>query len=275
MRSDANYNSIVLKKFYNRVVPLEIPDGMKRKNILKLEPNARGTDFVCGDIHSQWDKLKNQLESINFDKERDRLFCVGDLIDRGSDGFRVLDFIKKDWFFSVMGNHEDLILSILSLPESYVETLIRLGLMNGSEWLLFDEKIKNILHSYTTNNPGINFEQLMSDFPKIREIYYEFSQLPFVIEIGDVGIIHAEVPLEMKSWDELLDSVEKQDIDTLESLTWERQRITKNVNEKIEGIRKIFCGHSIVEEVKEMENHIFIDTGAYAKPNNPLTILKI
>jgi len=47
--------------------------------------NKKGRDFVCGDIHGCFDQLEEKLSQVNFDKSTDRLFCVGDLIDRGHD----------------------------------------------------------------------------------------------------------------------------------------------------------------------------------------------
>ncbi|MCK5505794.1 MAG: hypothetical protein KAJ10_11560 [Thermodesulfovibrionia bacterium] len=35
----------------------------------------------------------------------DRMFCVGDLTDRGTESHRAISFLKADWFIPVMGNH--------------------------------------------------------------------------------------------------------------------------------------------------------------------------
>ncbi len=45
--------------------------------------NEDGRDFVVGDIHGEYDQLMEALDHQNFDKDHDRLFSVGDLIDRG------------------------------------------------------------------------------------------------------------------------------------------------------------------------------------------------
>jgi len=98
---------------------------------------------------------------------------------------------------------------------------------------------------------------------------------PYIIQIGDIGIVHAEVPLFINGWDELLEKTEKQHIDTLISLLWGRKRIERDVNKNISGIEKIYCGHSIVQEQDNYANHRFIDTGAYLKVENRLYIEKI
>jgi len=60
-----------------------------------------GDDYVVGDIHSQFDKLENKLNEIEFDKTKGRLFCTSGLIDRSEDGYRVLDYLRQDYFYSV------------------------------------------------------------------------------------------------------------------------------------------------------------------------------
>jgi serine/threonine protein phosphatase 1 len=51
--------------------------------IKKFELNEKGRDFVVGDIHGCFDLLSNNLKEIGFDESVDRLFSVGDLVDRG------------------------------------------------------------------------------------------------------------------------------------------------------------------------------------------------
>ena len=61
--------SITLKKFYNHLVTLNNLHTKEQAVVQKFEPNGIGTDFVCGDIHNQWDKLENQLKNIGFNKK--------------------------------------------------------------------------------------------------------------------------------------------------------------------------------------------------------------
>ena len=55
--------------------------------------NERGRDFVVGDIHGMFSALENFLEELSFDPGRDRLFSVGDLIDRGPESDPVLQWL--------------------------------------------------------------------------------------------------------------------------------------------------------------------------------------
>lgn len=109
------------------MVPLHIIHKKKQPLIQYFEKNQEGDDYVVGDIHCQFDQLNNQLEEIGFDKTKDRLFATGDLIDRGGDGYRVLNDLGQDWFHSVMSNHEEMILSLLSLPEKMTGIILPAG----------------------------------------------------------------------------------------------------------------------------------------------------
>ena len=45
--------------------------------------NTEGRDFVIGDLHGCYDEFLAVLADISFDTKIDRMFSVGDLIDRG------------------------------------------------------------------------------------------------------------------------------------------------------------------------------------------------
>lgn len=53
-----------------------------RQHLLKALPeNTLGTDFVVGDLHGQYSLLMAELDGLGFDDAKDRLLCVGDLVD--------------------------------------------------------------------------------------------------------------------------------------------------------------------------------------------------
>ena len=70
--------------------------------------NRAGTDYVVGDIHGCYGLLQAALERLDFDTACDRLFCVGDLIDRGPDSRACLELVFEPWLHAVRGNHEEL-----------------------------------------------------------------------------------------------------------------------------------------------------------------------
>ena len=77
------------------------------KNPLKtFEANTSGRDFVVGDLHGSYSAFQNLLKGLDFDKTVDRMFSVGDLVDRGPDSVSCLSLIQEPWFNAVLANHE-------------------------------------------------------------------------------------------------------------------------------------------------------------------------
>lgn len=73
---------------------------------LTLDVNRRGRDFFVGDLHGQATMLMRLLKQVSFQSGRDRLICVGDFLDRGPDGARLLRLFAKGFMYSTLGNHE-------------------------------------------------------------------------------------------------------------------------------------------------------------------------
>ncbi len=72
-----------------------------------LPTNEIGEDYVCGDLHGHRQILMEKLDHLGFDFGKDRLFCTGDLNDRGPDSFGTLGLVFEPWFHFVRGNHEE------------------------------------------------------------------------------------------------------------------------------------------------------------------------
>ncbi len=68
--------------------------------------------LVVGDVHGSYRTLKSLLKKAGFDESRDRLWMVGDLVNRGSDSLGVLRWAHErsgsmgPRFVSVLGNHD-------------------------------------------------------------------------------------------------------------------------------------------------------------------------
>ena len=70
--------------------------------------------YVLSDLHGRYDLYLAMLEKINF-TENDTLYILGDFVDRGDEGLKiVLNTIKRDNVIPIMGNHDYLALTILS-----------------------------------------------------------------------------------------------------------------------------------------------------------------
>lgn len=61
-----------------------------------LTINERGRDFVVGDIHGHAALLDCLLDRVRFDPASDRLFALGDLIDRGPQSQLLLARVRDE-----------------------------------------------------------------------------------------------------------------------------------------------------------------------------------
>lgn len=93
--------------------------------------NRHGKDYICSDIHGHFSLLSEQLAQINFNEQTDRLFSLGDLIDRGDESAQGLEWLAKPWFFAIQGNHERMLINAF---ESRSESLWFQWMMWGGNW---------------------------------------------------------------------------------------------------------------------------------------------
>ena len=62
--------------------------------------------YAMSDLHGCYDKYIKMLEKIKF-SDRDTLYILGDIVDRGPDGIKILqDIIEKQNVIVIQGNHD-------------------------------------------------------------------------------------------------------------------------------------------------------------------------
>jgi serine/threonine protein phosphatase 1 len=210
-----------------------------------LTRNLSGRDIVVGDIHGCFSTLDEKLRQIRFDPARDRLFSVGDLVDRGQDSPRALEYLAEKWFHAVRGNHEQMALDFAagSLDFASYEA-------NGGDWFIALP-------------------------PQDRAPYLQaFGELPIAMEIetihGLIGIVHAECPV--SRWGELPAALDS-DPRLATACLWSRGRIQYGRDDDVHGVEAVIVGHTPVRQVTSLGNVVFIDTGLVF--GGELTILEL
>ena len=63
--------------------------------------------YVMSDLHGFFEKYRKMLQTINLCKD-DQLYILGDVVDRGPDGIKILmDVHERDNVIFLKGNHDD------------------------------------------------------------------------------------------------------------------------------------------------------------------------
>ncbi|RQH05684.1 metallophosphoesterase [Paraburkholderia dinghuensis] len=207
------------------------------------ESNRAGRDFVIGDLHGCVDALRYLLREAGFDPSRDRLFSVGDLVDRGDQSEEALALIDEPWFFPVLGNHEDTMC----------------GVAEGR------------LPRYRWYGIGGAWAEKLADGELVREAE-RLRRLPLVRVVGAgaerFNVLHAE----FFGDDNDLDAGRFNDA-VRERMLWGRELALGTVKPPKRALSLTYCGHTPVHEVKQIGSQMFIDTGAFI-PEGRLTMVE-
>lgn len=214
--------------------------------------NEKGRDFVVGDLHGCLEPLQRLLAHVGFHPASDRLFSVGDIIDRGPYSIQCLRLLRQPWFFSCKGNHEALLLAHLRQP--------RQNEPFDAAWL----------HALAPK---------FSDRQKLAGEWIDvLERLPEVMVVGAgtpgrFQVVHAEILEEKRAvTDALIDTWMFGDGERAATRcvwgrglvqAYQRQKPVRRAHDP-ERTSPIFCGHTIVPSVLQLACQIFIDRGAFA-----------
>ena len=226
---------------------------MSNPLLQRVKANPHGRDFLVGDVHGQYDMLVAELRRVEFRRSVDRLFLVGDVIDRGPNSYKCLMLGYAPWAFPVLGNHE--LMMRAAIGEDASERMYVHWLTEGGMWYLIEDR--------------------KSEKPVLLDA---ISTWPYAIEleVGDkrLGIVHAEPPALWSDLDSAQRSNDQGVIDEIcTKMTWSRTRISKKDASLVGGIDAVVFGHTIVESPVTLGNVHFIDTGASRSKGGKLTLV--
>ena len=228
---------------------------------VRLGPNCRGRDLVVGDLHGHFDTLRRALGELEVD-ERDRLFSLGDLIDRGPRSFEAKPWIEGKGFDLVLrGNHEQLMLE--ALAENPLPPPRRLSA--GGAWVLWQMNGGGWWRPRGHENTAEAWMAALASLPFAARVETRF---------GPVGLVHA-CPV-YRSWHELenaLDGDAPENHLTRTRAIWSRvyhgwrQRDIGETGDEwlgtVADVRAVVTGHSSFDEPTWNENVLGIDTGVH------------
>ncbi|MGL4752481.1 MAG: metallophosphoesterase [Aeromonadaceae bacterium] len=215
----------------------------------KIDGDKYRRVFVVGDLHGCHDLFMAKLEDAGFESSLDLVVSTGDLIDRGADSLGCLDLINRKWFKCVRGNHEQMMIDSLACN------------MDASHWIY---------------NGGGWFFNLDYDKQVLARCLNEMaSKLPYIIEINRGGkkivVAHADYPSDDYAFGKLID---------LSDVIWSRDRWSdaSDLDDEsfmsISGADHFYFGHSPVNNVLNVGNISYIDTGAVFD-GGKLTLIKL
>lgn len=232
-----------------------MPLPTKYERIQRYPANTVGRDFVVGDIHGMYNTLLRALTVLNFDGDVDRLFSVGDLVDRGPDSKKCAELIYEHWFYAVRGNHEQMMIEALVDGNDHMALSWR---MNGGAWGFF----------------GTPDEQA-----ELKILAEDLNRLPIVMVVGEgderFNIVHAEmlhreyddagsyrnIPITDQMIDDWCFSEGEEN-----NLLWGRQLISGDPialrSHHAFNMSPTYVGHTPIRDPLVVQQHIYLDGGA-------------
>ena len=200
--------------------------------------------IVIGDVHGHYDGLMLLLEALA-PRSDDRVYFLGDLIDRGPKSAQVLDFVQHSPYQTLLGNHEQLMLDALS-GES-------VDIRAWQSWLYSGGDATVASYRDTGMMPYKHLEWLRS--------------LPTYLDLGDIWLVHAGVHPTMPFA-----------LQSIEQLCWIRKEF-HTISKPYFPNKLIITGHTITftfegvrpGELVRGQGWLDIDTGAYHPKSGWLT----
>ncbi|HAC62945.1 MAG TPA: serine/threonine protein phosphatase [Cyanothece sp. UBA12306] len=202
--------------------------------------------IIIGDVHGHYETLVTLLEKLAPNND-DEIYFLGDLIDRGPQSAQVVDFVIRNSYSCLLGNHEQMLLKTLGFGELDHHQL--------QAWLYSGGY--NTLVSYDHKIPPEHIQWIKT--------------LPSYLDLGDIWLVHAgvapNIPLEEQ---------------TPQQMCWIRDEFHSMAQPYFQD-KLIITGHTITftfpgiapGKLVSGAGWLDIDTGAYHPRSGWLTALDI
>ena len=252
---------------------------------------AGGRDLVIGDLHGHFGTLEHALATLAFDPACDRLFSVGDLIDRGPRSRDAVEWLSAGRFAgAVRGNHEQMMIDALVLERAVLGkgTESDLWAANGGGWWwgLGDPEGERRRVAPTRSETRERWLTALRSVPFVRTVE---------TDAGRAGIVHTLGA--SPDWRGLCDTVRRLcerahrceephgSVDRRNlphSILWERPEIGREHRDAADlpaamtGIDLVITGHTPARWPRwTRRNVLCIDTGVHVARCGHLTIAEI
>lgn len=219
--------------------------------------------YVIGDVHGEYDTLLALVEKLP--KGVDIIF-VGDLIDRGAKSKEVIEFVRKNNYRSVLGNHEEFMIDYgvsftKSYPNSASPSFLHAWYRNGGIATLKSYNLIKKTDTLECVEDREGFDAFLRDIEWLKNLPL-FIELPCKINNLPVVVSHASCADVWHHHDN------PSGVQTFKDRAlWERTPPKKDSK-----IFNIF-GHTLMEFGVEREEHYAnVDTGCYIKKHGYNTL---
>jgi serine/threonine protein phosphatase 1 len=201
--------------------------------------------IIIGDVHGHFQGLQTLFSLLELG-DRDQVYFLGDLIDRGPESAQVVEFVRSRQYPCLLGNHEQMMRFAFNASSSDYFAM--------EAWLSAGGR--STLDSYTDlNQLDIDLEWM--------------ATLPTYIDLGDIWLVHAGVHPRL--------SLAEQ---TAQEFCWIRREFHQ-IKEPFFEDKLIVTGHTItftfpgVEpgQIAQGAGWLDIDTGAYHPKSGWMTAL--
>ncbi|RJS94093.1 metallophosphoesterase [Salinisphaera sp. Q1T1-3] len=226
----------------------------KYETMRHVEPNRHGRDYVVGDVHGHARRLRQLLRWIDFDTECDRLFALGDFIDRGPDSEDALRLSAESWVYGIRGNHEQMMLDALTADGRRRRgQAVSLWQTNGGAWA-----------RRLSRETAAALRALAAALPIALTLKTATGSV--------VGLVHAGVP--GGDWTRLSARLAADEAETVAEALWSRDaaytvmRALRGPSPDVEvpwvsGIDRVYHGHTPMPYPLAAANTRWLDTGVF------------